>query len=242
MKKRKLLFINAHPDDDCTVTGTMITLIKKGWAVKEYVCTDGARAQTFDTNKGIVKNRQEEIERFSKEIGAETPSVFPLGDRLLSVSDEVVFDLVAQIREFRPDVIILLGHNDYHFEHRLSHKIGILATENASRKTLPNLGERVTDFIILEGEGLNLMHNPLITFDISNVFKKKTKVIEKVYGKRLGNDVTRFIEGVSQARGARIGISHGEAFNLLNPEWYKFTSKAAEVLSEFLTIGSRNSP
>lgn len=240
-KKRKLLFINAHPDDDCTIAGTMISLVRNGYSVMEYVCTDGARAQSVAGEKvdTLTKNRQKEIETFSKLVGTEKPRIFPLGEKMLSVTDEIVFDLVACIRSFRPDIIVLLGSDDYHFEHRLSHQIGLLALENALRKTLPKLGEHITDAVILEADGLNVMHNPLISFDISLVYKEKMSVLTKAYGKRLGKDLLRFESGVTQMRGARVGTEHAEVFNLINPPWYKLTKESAQILAEFVEIGSK---
>jgi LmbE family N-acetylglucosaminyl deacetylase len=239
-KKRKLLFINAHPDDDSTVAGTMLTLVSAGWEVMEYVCTDGARANTVagESSFAMTKNRLDEITLFSKLVGAKSPRVFPLGERMLKVDDEIVFDLVQTIRSFRPDVVVLLGNDDYHFEHRVSHQVGLLALENAFRKTLPKLGERITDAVILEADGLNLMHNPLINFDISKVFGKKMSVLEKAYGKRLGADLQRFESAIAQVRGGRVGVEHAEVFNLINPQWYRLTKESSQILTEFVSLGT----
>ncbi len=240
MQKRKLLFINAHPDDDSTIAGTMISLVQNGWSVMEYVCTDGAIAQKEKGDKNnLAKIRIKEIEKFSKLIGAKKPRVFPLGEKMLSINDKIVFDIIRNIRSFRPDVIVLHGSDDYHFEHRLSYQIGLLATENAFRKALPKLGERIADAIILEADGLNLMHNPLINFDISSVYREKMSILEKSYGKRIGGDLMRFESGVTQTRGSRIGVEHAEVFDLLNPQWYKLTKEASKILHEFVSIGSK---
>lgn len=239
MKKRKLLFINAHPDDDTIIAGTMLALRKNGWIISEYVCTDGSQAEPVngETLKNMVANRIKETELFNQLIGGRVPRIYPTDGKTLVANDEILFDLIKNIRAFRPDVIVVHNRDDYHFEHKRSYELALIAIEGAFRNTLLRLGKRLTDGIILEADGLNVMHNPLIVFDISSVYKEKVGVITKSYGKRLGKSLLAFDDGLSKMRGARIGLKYAEVYDLLNPNWYKLTAKSAKILSEFVAIG-----
>lgn len=238
--KRKLLFIAAHPDDDSLVGGTLLQLAKNGWGLYEFVCTTGKTARPLTKEKviGLADNRKKETELFCDLVGAQKPIFFDDESTMLQTNEKIVYALIKEIRFIRPDIIVLLSDTDYHFEHSASHDIALLAIENAFRDVYPELGQKLVNGIFLETDGLNVMNNPLITFDISGVYEKKKSIVDKAYGKRLGGNVSRFDSALAELRGARVGTGQAEVYNLLNPRWYKFTPESAKILSEFTELGS----
>ena len=238
--KRKLLLISAHPDDDSLAGGTMTALASAGWSIYEFVCTSGKNGKPNQSEKGeqvMAQARAEEIGLFMKQIGGYEPYIYDNGKEFLEFSEHIVLELVTQLRAIRPDVIVLLNSQDYHFEHRLAHEIGLRALEIAFRSANLELGEKISHGIILQADGLNVLANPLIHFSTEKSFTRSLEACHNAYGERLG-DLKRFMEGLAMMRGARVGKNTAEAFDLLNPPWYKLTSVAAEILAEFTSLGS----
>ncbi len=240
MEQRKLLLVSAHPDDDTMIGGTMATLATRGWSVHEFVCTSGKNGKPNEGEIGeeaMAKERAREINRFMEVIGGKEAFVYENGTAFLTLDERIVTELVKYLRALRPSIIVLLNDRDYHFEHRLSHEIGLRALEIAFRSANLELGDKLTDGVILKTDGLNLLANPLIHFEVTQAYAVAAQASREAYGERLG-DLTRFTEGLQMLRGSRIGKPYAEAFDLVNPEWYKFTSTSAKILEEFVSAGS----
>jgi LmbE family N-acetylglucosaminyl deacetylase len=240
-KKQSVLLVSAHPDDDTMLGGTLAKLAQNGFAVHEFVCTSGKNGKP-NTNESIdagvmAKNRESEIALFTEAIGIEKPFIYENGKEFLSLDDGVVLALVKQLRTVRPGIILLLNDADYHFEHRLAHEIGLRAIEIAFRSTLLELGPKLTDGIILKTDGLNVLANPLIHFNTGATHAVAVAACKKAYEERLG-DLARFSEGLATMRGARVGFRTAEVFELVNPPSYKFTATSAEILNDFVALGS----
>lgn len=220
----------------------MIKLAQSGWLVHDYVCTNGQNAfpNKKETISDLTSIREKETKLFCKKVGAQPPKVYQQKGSFLEVTDEAILDLVAYIRKVQPSVIAIMHEDDYHFEHKKSRELALVAIEESFRRSLVELGRPIKDAVILETDGLNVLTNPLISFDISDVHNKKTEACMDAYGKRLGNYLLRFDQGLNQMRGARVKTDYAEAYGLVNPSWYKFTAQAAQNLSDFTLIGSKN--
>ena len=239
--KNTFLFIGAHPDDETQIAGTMTLLSRNGFDVYAYITTPGRGGKPNSDEESvseekILEDRKNEADVFAKEVGI-TTYVNDNKTQFLENSEADVLNLVRYIRKIRPNIIVVQNSGDYHFEHILSHKLGLLAIEISMRSMLLEYGPKITDAVLLEADGLNVLANPSIFFNISSVQEIKNQAIIKAYGERLGT-LTQLDEGLSMMRGGRVGVKHAEAFSLLNPSWYRFTVGAAKALQEFLKIGS----
>lgn len=239
-KKRKALIISAHPDDDTLVGGTIAKLVSRGWRVYEFVCTEGnnGKLNKEESKDSVAGNRLVEIYKFSSMLGMEKPYVYKNQNQFLKLGEEIVLKLVEYARRIRPDVFILLNDEDYHFEHRESHEIGLRAIEIAFRATLLELGPRIERGIILKTDGLNVLSNPLISFDVSEKYALKIRAMKRAYKKRLGKDILQFDEGLATLRGGRAKCKYAESYKLVNPTWYRLNTESSEILTEFVKIGS----
>lgn len=237
---RTFLLISAHPDDDSLIGGTMAKLARHGWLVHEFVCTQGQNGNTSGEDKAMTPERRErEAELFCSRLGIRPPYVYPNPAPFLEVEARIVTELVRYLRcTVRPDVTVLMGIEDYHFAHITAHCIGLQALEIAFRASMPELGERLTQGIILQADGLNVLNNPFIYFNIDDTFDLKMRAAREAYGERLGEHLLQYEAGLAQARGARVRYQYAEAFDLLKPRWYKFNQNSAEILAEFVRIGS----
>lgn len=236
--KKTFLFISAHPDDDVLVGGTILKLKKAGWKTVEIVCTKGEGEQKDSDSKKIATERVKEIKSYQKNIGLDEVFFLNGKDGFLSADEKFTTEMVKLIRKISPSVIIVLNDEDYHHDHRISHKIALHAIELATRKAYLHLGKPLTDIIILQTDGLNVLPNPLITFNTTNSHQEKVSSIRQAYKKRIDENLMTFLDGLAMLRGGRIGCQYAEAYNLINPQWYKFTEKSSKVLFNFVKIGS----
>ncbi len=240
-QNKTFLFIGAHPDDETQVGGTMACLAQAGFDVYSYITTPGKGGKP-NTNEellsdsSVIDERKKEADIFAREIGAQT-YIFDNRTQFLENSERDIISLVTYLRKIRPSIVVLQNSGDYHFEHIQSHKLGLVALEIAMRSMLLELGPKLTDVIILEADGLNVLSNPSIFFNISKSQQLKSEAVTKAYGERLGG-LTQLDQGLSTMRGGRVGVEHAECFAILNPNWYRLTAKAADTLKIFLEIGT----
>ncbi|MBI2414677.1 PIG-L family deacetylase [candidate division WWE3 bacterium] len=240
-KSRTFLYICAHPDDDIEVGGTMKKLADSGWLVHEIVCTPGKNAISGTgeiTSEQIKHNRIKEVSLYCELLGAQKPIVLDSEKRIFAENEEMVFAVTKIMRAIRPDVTVLMNKEDYHFEHTVSHLIGARAFEFACRKTCPELGEPLKTGILLQSDGLNVLPNPLITFNTSSTHSAKIEASKIAYDGRIDDYLNSFAEGQAMMRGSRVGFKYGESYDFLNPTWFKFKPEAARILNEFVEIGS----
>ncbi len=241
-KKLKYLYICAHPDDDMLVGGTMKRLVDSGWDVYELVCTTAKNAIS-DTGEGkeIRENRINETRHFCKILGVNDPIILDPAKRLFGEDEAVIMQVAKAIREIRPDVVALMNRDDYHFEHTVSHDIGKRAFEIAYRKTQPELGEPIKTGILVQTDGLNVLPNPLITFNTSDSHEAKISATEVAYENRVDEYLRNFVNGLALLRGSRVGYKYAECYDLLNPTWYKFKPENSSILHEFVCAGNGGS-
>ena len=241
MSMKTFLYICAHPDDDSQVGGTMKKLADEGVSVNEIVCTSGKRVVSDSreiSQDEIKNNRIKEVSLYCKLLGAKPPFVLDQEERVFSEDAKSILAVVKSMRDIKPDVVVLMNKADYHFEHTISHKVGYLAYELACRKTQPELGEPLKSGVILQSDGLNVLANPLITFNTSETHEAKIQAALEAYKNRLDMHIINFTNGQAIMRGERVGYKYGECFELLNPTWYKFNSDSAKILAEFVALGS----
>lgn len=145
MSTPSVLFVHAHPDDEALWTGgTTVAAAEAGWRVAVLTCTwtEGTR-------------RYEELCRSLDFLGAGAPRLLRYADAGVpeSAPDELPFcradldteigALVAQIRAFRPDVVVTYdGYGVYgHPDHIHTHRIVVAAVDDAALGVLyPDAG------------------------------------------------------------------------------------------------------
>jgi N-acetyl-1-D-myo-inositol-2-amino-2-deoxy-alpha-D-glucopyranoside deacetylase len=160
MTELGLMCVHAHPDDECIGTGgVLLRAHAEGLRTAVVTCTGGERGEVVGTGMdpaevfprlGAV--RREELTRSLELLGAGDPRWLGYVDSGMMGTDgnddpasfwqadihEAVGRLVAQIREFRPDVLVtydaygVYGHPD----HIQAHRITLLAAEACAVKAL----------------------------------------------------------------------------------------------------------
>lgn len=142
-----LLAVFAHPDDESLLAGGVLA----------QHAAEGARTAVVTATWAPDSHRATELADALAVLGAGRPRMLGYRDarndssapgrpRLLDAPlDEVIARLVAQVREFRPDVVLFhdaVGQLTGHPDHRHTHRVTLLAVEAAGLAHLcPEAGE-----------------------------------------------------------------------------------------------------
>lgn len=238
---KKFLFVSAHPDDDVLVAGTMVQLVQAGWKSYEVCLTSG---QKGDNKNGSTKNlgniRQKELKTFLRKIGTEPPVTLNGNDGSLTETPKMLQQLVQVFRKVRPGIIVLPFKGDYHYDHCAAHLIGLHAAEIAFRGGQNGLGEKLEVGVILQTDGLNVLSNPTVFFDTSKTHVRKLELYKSCYPSQFSPKLERFCNGLAIMRGGRVGLEYAEAYELLQPYWYKTKPASSQILAEFLRAGQES--
>ena len=146
-----LMCVHAHPDDESIATGgVLLRAAQQGIRTAVVTCTGGERGEIHNmdeaaTRPRLAEVRREELRAALAVLGAGDPRLLGYVDSGMMGTegnadpacfwqasvDEAVGRLVAQIREFKPDVFVTYdafggyGHPD----HIQTHRVGMLAAE-----------------------------------------------------------------------------------------------------------------
>lgn len=124
---RRILAISAHPDDsEYHAGGTIDLLVQLDIEVHLVVCTDGGKGGRDLT--GITQSRRDEQHKAAECLGITAVTMLGLPDGELYPNEELISQLVEEIRMARPDIILThhpatfwriiagqthLGHSDH---------------------------------------------------------------------------------------------------------------------------------
>lgn len=114
----RLLILGAHPDDCEFHAGGLASLYRElGHQVKMVSLTDGSAGHHQIGREELARLRQAEAAAAAAAIGA-TGETWQFPDGLLQPTLEVRHRVIAEIRSFRPDLVLTHRTNDYHPDHR----------------------------------------------------------------------------------------------------------------------------
>ena len=162
----RLLAVHAHADDESiTMGGLMAVYGDQGIRVRLITCTDGQLATIFDptmdeeTTRPILGEvRRKELAKACDVLGVKEVEFLGYHDSGMAGADtnhdpiafwktnidEAVGRVVAQIREFRPHVVVTYDANGGygHPDHIQAHRVTVLAIEAANEHNMyPGTGE-----------------------------------------------------------------------------------------------------
>ena len=174
--KLRILVIGAHPDDPEAVGATMMKFVQAGHKVRMVSMTNG-NAGHFEMGGGPLAQRRYKETRCSSAVTGCEYIVIDNDDGKLMPTLENRNKVIAQIREFKADVVISHRPNDYHPDHR---NAGLLVRDAAYMVTVPNIVPSVPH--LRENPVFMYMYDrftvpnpfePEIVVDISDLMDKK---------------------------------------------------------------------
>ncbi len=235
---KSLLFIGAHPDDETLCAGLFLKAEKRGFRTDILICSPGKNGkpntkETTASTKSILENRNTEFETYCKAIAADSYTILENTNTLLQKSETLTLEILTTLRSLRPSIIITHMNNDYHEEHQIVHESVKSAFEIACRSSFLELGPKVTDSILLEVDGLEMINNPDFYVDITDVFDEKTRIIKLAYDERLGSLIT-MDEHKAKLRGARKKMEVAECYSFVSVRSTSYSAESLRILAELI--------
>ena len=139
----RVLVVTPHPNDsEFWCGGTVARWVSEGATVRYVVCTDGAKGTTDPSVSAgeLATERGDEQSRAVKELGVQELVALGLSDGGLEDTDDFRKDLVRQIRQMRPDVVICpepyRKNLAWHRDHRITGQVTLDAVFPCARDHL----------------------------------------------------------------------------------------------------------
>lgn len=134
MDKLKLLILGAHPDDaEFHAGGLMAAYAAAGHVVRAISVTNGGAGHHFRDPVGLSQRRRRELAAAAAVIGGQS-EVWEHPDGGLQPTLDVRAQVIREIRQFAPDLVLTHRLCDYHPDHRA---VGQLVQDASYMVTVP---------------------------------------------------------------------------------------------------------
>ena len=222
-KRKSVLVVAAHPDDEVLgCGGTIAKLSKRGFKVNVIFISDGVSSRSMTKKKYLIqlRNRQKSCLRACKILGLTKPIFYNLPDNALDSVPllNIVKIIEKHISKIKPEIIFTHFYNDLNIDHQIVNKAVITSCRpqrKTSVKTL--LFFEIPSSTEWQGSKSKNIFNPNWFEDIDAELNLKIKAL-KAYKNELRNwPHPRSIKGVKALatwRGASAGFGAAEAFIL----------------------------
>ena len=226
---RKVLVVTPHPDDaDFWCAGTIAKWIGDGATVRYVLCTDGGKGTTDPnvSSEELSKIREQEQADAVEILGVQELVLLHHPDGFLEDDDEFRRELVRQIRQMQPDVVLCpepyRKNLAWHRDHRITGQVTLDAVFPCARDHL--------HFVELwRDEGLEPHKTATILFwgteqadttiDITESLAVKTKAgaaHKSQVGGRDPQEVQDFLRERAKPSEGGSGFEYVEAFRKIN--------------------------
>lgn len=216
--KKRILAITAHADDHVVFGGTIFKLLDQGYEYYEAILTDSGegidkRKMSEADRNATAEMRESEFEKASEMLGTVKAFSLKQEDQNLSYSKELMHELVAIIREVKPDVILTMNMIDVHPDHQAAAHLTKEAARWAAKSFRPELGDPHRTNTVLFSEG-TLPVMPYLLVDITGYYQKKEDLF-RIYASQAEQKDIDLLKGTAAVRGYHIRKPDGvyaEAF------------------------------
>ena len=225
----RVLVVVPHPSDsEFWCAGTVAKWVSEGATVRYVVCTDGSRG-TIDpavTASDLAALREREQAEAAREMGVQELVSLGRPDGGLEDSDDFRRELVRQIRQVRPDVVICpepyRKNLAWHRDHRITGQVTLDAVFPCARDHLhfeelwrdEGLEPHKTGTVLFWGT-----ETPNAHVGIDSTIVAKGRAV-RAGGSRVaghsGEEIDAFIREQGREAAGDTGETHGEAFRRIN--------------------------
>ena len=147
----RVLFLVAHPDDAEFHAGGLAAMhARRGNVVKFVSLTNGDAGHHLHPGHALAERRRKEAQAAAMVIGA-TAEVWQHHDGCLQPTLELRWQVIREIRTFKPDLVLTHRTNDYHPDHRA---VGTVVRDACYLVTVPALAP----------EAAALARDPVVAF------------------------------------------------------------------------------
>ena len=129
MKKKKILVVAAHPDDELLGCGGTLALLSKKNKIFTLFFTDGVSARKVKNSKNVEKRKENSLKSL-KIIGIKKSKFLNFPDNeldkvpLLKITKEI--EII--IKNFKPDTIFTHSNADLNIDHEIISRAVVTAT------------------------------------------------------------------------------------------------------------------
>ena len=222
---QRVLVITPHPDDaDFWCSGTIAKWIGDGATVRYVLCTDGGKGTTDPniSSAELSKIREQEQADAAESLGVQELVLLHHPDGFLEDDDEFRKELVRQIRQVQPDVVLCpepyRKNLAWHRDHRITGQVTLDAVFPCARDHLhfvelwrdEGLEPHKTGTILFWGT-----EQADTTIDISDSMDAKFKAVsahQSQMGGRTTQEIEEFIKERAQVFEGGSGKEYVEAF------------------------------
>jgi LmbE family N-acetylglucosaminyl deacetylase len=218
------LVIVAHPDDaEFTVAGTVALWTRSGCRVTYVLCTDGNAGshEPGMTRESLAEIRRQEQRAACETLGVREVMFLGYDDGQLQPTLDLRRELVAVIRQYRPEVVLtsdptrLFRGDRYinHPDHRAAGQAALDAVAPASSMPLlwPEVGQpHRVDRVYVYGNG-----EPNVWVDITETIEQKIAALKQHASQMEDWDPTDRIKEWSAETGKEKGMQYAESFRVI---------------------------
>ena len=222
---KKVLVITPHPDDaDFWCSGTIAKWLGDGATVRYVLCTDGGKGTTDPdiSSADLSKIREQEQADAVVALGVQELVLLHYPDGSLEDDDEFRRELVRQIRQVQPDVVLCpepyRKNLAWHRDHRIAGQVALDAVFPCARDHLhfvelwrdEGLEPHKTPTILFWGT-----ENADITIDISESLEAKIKAISAHKSQmdgRNSNEIEDYVRERAKIEEGGSGMEYVEEF------------------------------
>lgn len=213
--KLDVLAFSAHPDDtEITIGGTLLRLVAQGYQVGACDLTAGEMG-TY----GTAATREEEWTAATRRLGLHARINCRLPDSGLFNVREQQAEVVKVLRDHRPEVVILPGHDQRHPDHSAVPRIVFDACFFAGLRKFGS-GDTHRPRKIVYAHTMYTPHPPTFVVETTDQMERKLQAVgeyktqfpESGPGLAAREEIFQRIRDRSRAYGMMIGRPYGEAF------------------------------
>ena len=221
MKKKKILIIVAHPDDEILGCGGSIIKFSKNSMIKTvFTC------KTHDTRNNIKNSddnekRQIIAKKVARYLKIKQPSFLNYPGLKMNRNDttKMAKSIYEEILKFKPEIIFSHCIDDNHHDHRVTAEAVFIATRPSSK--ISYLKKIYSMEIPSASDKLFSKKNFFNTnyfIDIKKTYKKKIEILNKFYKKELRsypNSMSlKSIKNKIRYRGNLVNLEFAETFEI----------------------------
>lgn len=225
MKKKKILIVAAHPDDEILGCGGLIKKYSKDNLFKIIIAGEGITSrdpyQSFEINKKKLFNLKNDSVKANKKLGVRDLEFLNFPDNRFDSLDllDIVKPIEKIVHKFKPHVIFTHDYNDLNIDHCLLHRAVMISARPRSNFFV----KKIYTYEIMSSTGWNdnigsNNFTPNYFVEITEQITSKLKALKLYKSEMQSWPNARSVIGIKSLaayRGAQVGIKYAEAFKLV---------------------------